>query len=497
MTSEVESKKPNENDLDSDDKSSTPIDLDEDSLDFLRELLGDSASQDEIQEFVEYCIEEKSLDFLEQSLGRKLSQDEIQQLAKFLSRGTDPNVTDRGGKTPENQEDLPTCGDEEICELRNGSGQEVSHKSNENSEEGPSNSSGNSCSSGKDSLSMLEKIPLYEGEEELMDEFYEEMTGGLKDKHDQKSALVYIKDITDKYLRKGIRLNVRYGNHDKTVTDSIFEEMKRIISQYQPSSTATCNSGSSCEGDEKRASKTVIQEITGSLFLEGGSIEKKFIKELENDYYDSDYVDNLNKQYNKRWKELEDAAYEGIFKDRQAQKGKLEASEMIDNGYFYMKYSQDSVVNPAKILTSEKAKVLRVGIIRIGESIVNVEKGEGGKRNYKDVLEGGIELSFTTEAGKINIYLYRIEGNSDEVKVDFADDESKKRFHDLVEEDKSNLGKNCRLGGKSVSQAITDKCFKRNAVELDETAKDIPSAVLNQVKQENHNLSLSLTQTPN
>ncbi|QOD38541.1 hypothetical protein [Candidatus Wolbachia massiliensis] len=65
MTGGVESKKPNENDLVSDDKSSTLIDLDEGSLDFLRELLGDSASQDEIQEFVEYCIEEKSLDFLE------------------------------------------------------------------------------------------------------------------------------------------------------------------------------------------------------------------------------------------------------------------------------------------------------------------------------------------------------------------------------------------------------------------------------------------------
>ncbi|QOD38542.1 hypothetical protein [Candidatus Wolbachia massiliensis] len=66
-------------------------------------------------------------------------------------------MTDRGGKTPENQEDLPTCDGEEICESRGSSGgdnQEVSHESNRNSEEGPSNSSGDSCSSGKGSLSI-------------------------------------------------------------------------------------------------------------------------------------------------------------------------------------------------------------------------------------------------------------------------------------------------------------------------------------------------------
>lgn len=127
-----------------------------------------------------------------------------------------------------------------------------------------------------------------------------------------------------------------------------------------------------------------------------------------------------------------------------------------------MKYPQDSIIEPAKILNHEKAKELKlkVGILQTGESIVRVEGTKDGKRNYTDVLKSSIEMSFTTEVGEINIYLSPSKEDGNKIKVEI-DDESKERLNKLKAEKKS-LGENCLLGGKSVLEAIEDKGFKKN-----------------------------------
>ncbi|MGL9759596.1 MAG: hypothetical protein ACR5LA_13120, partial [Wolbachia sp.] len=107
-----------------------------------------------------------------------------------------------------------------------------------------------------------------------------------------------------------------------------------------------------------------------SLVLKGG-IEKKlpFYDDLTSNHYDNVYLGGLNKRCQDRKEELENIAYEGIVgRDRQAQKGELEKVE-IDNVYLYVKYSQDSIIEPVKILSNEKAKELnlKVGILQIGE----------------------------------------------------------------------------------------------------------------------------------
>ncbi|MDR2831991.1 MAG: hypothetical protein LBV62_03715 [Rickettsiales bacterium] len=79
----------------------------------------------------------------------------------------------------------------------------------------------------------------------------------------------------------------------------------------------------------------------------------------------------------------------------------------IESRYAYVKYSQDSTIEVAKVINNPKVKDLKLNlrchIFHIGESIVRVES-DGEERNYTDI-SGSIEMSFTTEVGKISIYL--------------------------------------------------------------------------------------------
>lgn len=142
----------------------------------------------------------------------------------------------------------------------------------------------------------------------------------------------------------------------------------------------------------------------------------------------------------------------------------------IDNGYFCIDYPQNSTIEVARILNNQKAKDLNlnIGILQVGKSIIRVENA-GGRRNYTDVSGESVEMSFTTEVGEICIHLCPSEKDSNEIEVRIVDEA---RFKKL--ENKSSLGKNCLLGGKSVLTAIEDGYFKRNSSvfeELDKTIK--------------------------
>ncbi|WP_353270084.1 hypothetical protein [Wolbachia endosymbiont (group A) of Myopa testacea] len=240
------------------------------------------------------------------------------------------------------------------------------------------------------------------------------------------------------------------------------------------------------DGNEDKVSG-IIESITSNLLLEGGKAKEEFFSsgsdtELAQNYR-SDCIRNPGEKCGEIENKLISIAYEGIVgRDRQAQKGKLEAVK-IGNQCFYMKYLQDSIIEPAKVLNNEKAKELnlKVGIIQIGESIVRVEGTKDGKRNYTDVLESSIKMSFTTEAGEINIYLSPSEKDSNKIEVEI-DDESEERLNKLKAEKKS-LEENCLLGGKSVLEAIEEKGFKKNSnvpTESIETIKDVPRTDLTQ-----------------
>ncbi|WP_425386516.1 ankyrin repeat domain-containing protein [Wolbachia endosymbiont (group A) of Barypeithes pellucidus] len=353
-----------------------------------------------------------------------------------------------------------------------------------------------SCSSSdylflEDSLLAKLEIPLTTDEQELIDKFCEKIRGitAQNKQESEENILESIEKIVDEYLKEGLRLNSSWSNGNEkgdkeTVTSLIFKEMEEVIAQLRVnprSSTAMLNTHDytdESDGDEYKASDIIIKRITSNLLLKGG-MGQEFLSgdtELTNKHYDFDYLDDLNKQCKDRKEELISIAYEGIV-NKSKQTHEYDFKAEIDNRYFYVKYSQDSIIEPVKILNNEKAKELKlkVGILQIGESIVRVEGTKDGKRNCTDVLKGSIKMSFTTEVGEINIYLSPSKEGGNKIEVEI-DDESEARLNKLKAEKKS-LGKNCLLGGKNVLEATKDKGFKKNGnvpTESIETTKDVP-----------------------
>lgn len=377
-----------------------------------------------------------------------------------------------------------------------------------------------SCSSSdyfflKDSLSMKLKIPLTTSEKKLINEFCKGIRNitTQNEQGSEESILESIERIVNNYLEEGLRLNSSWNNGNEkgdkeTVTSLIFKEMEEVIAQLRVnprSSTAMLNThdytdesdGDEYKADEYKTSDIIIKRITSNLLLKGG-MGQEFLSgdtELTNKHYDFDYLDDLNKQYKDRKEELKSIACEGIVgRDGQAKKGKLEAVE-IDNQYFYMKYSQDSIIEPVKIFNKaealkDKALNLKVSILQIGESIVRVES-INGKRNYKDILKGSIKMSFTTEVGEISIYLSPSKEGGNKIEVEI-DDESEARLNKLKAEKKS-LEENCLLEGESVLEAIEDKGFKKNGnvpTESIEITKDVPFTDLTQACSQQINTSV-------
>uniref|UniRef100_A0A3B0JAD0 Uncharacterized protein n=1 Tax=Wolbachia endosymbiont of Aleurodicus floccissimus TaxID=2152762 RepID=A0A3B0JAD0_9RICK len=327
----------------------------------------------------------------------------------------------------------------------------------------------------RDPSSTKLQIPLTTDEQILVKKFCDEMIKGITEHDEQESVLKYMECIIEDYLNQGIRLNSYYGKDNKTVTNFIFEKMEELINRFHAN-------------PHNSTTKNIIQKITRNLVLKGG-VEKglSFYSDIEGGYYGSNYLNDLNEQCKSKKKMLEGLAYEGIVKENNKQIDKYDLEVEVDNKYFYIKYPQGSIVETARTLNNEKAKDLEVGIFQIEESIVKVEITEDGKRNYTDILKGGIEIFFTTKIGEISIYL-RKDGNKMVVEID---EKSKIRFSKL--ENKSSFGGNCLIQGKSVLE-VMGKSFKNIPEELTQTIKNVPSTSLMQTclqQQENSSRELN------
>ncbi|MBR9983391.1 MAG: hypothetical protein MUP48_01270 [Wolbachia endosymbiont of Homalodisca vitripennis] len=327
----------------------------------------------------------------------------------------------------------------------------------------------------RDPSSTKLQIPLTTDEQILVKKFCDEMIKGITEHDEQESVLKYMECIIEDYLNQGIRLNSYYGKDNKTVTNFIFEKMEELINRFHAN-------------PHNSTTKNIIQKITRNLVLKGG-VEKglSFYSDIEGGYYGSNYLNDLNEQCKSKKKMLEGLAYEGIVKENNKQIDKYDLEVEVDNKYFYIKYPQGSIVETARTLNNEKAKDLEAGIFQIEESIVKVEITEDGKRNYTDILKGGIEIFFTTKIGEISIYLLK-DGNKMVVEID---EKSKIRFSKL--ENKSSFGGNCLIQGKSVLE-VMGKSFKNIPEELTQTIKNVPSTSLMQTclqQQENSSRELN------
>jgi|GEM_PF-5517530 len=350
-----------------------------------------------------------------------------------------------------------------------------------------------SCSSSdylflEDSLLAKLGIPLTTDEQELINKFCEEIRGitTQNKQESEESILESIEKIVNEYLKKGLRLNSSCSNGNEkgdkeTVTNLILEEIDNVLSSNHlrlrdETGARERQSDGIADQDDDNEDKVsgIIKRITSNLVSKGG-VEKGllFYNELGK-HYDHYYLEDLNKQYKNRKEELKSIACEGIVnKSKQTHEHDFKAE--IDNQYFYVKYSQDSIIEPAKVLNHEKAKKLnlKVGILQIGESIVRVGGTKDGKTNYTDVLKSSIEMSFTTEVGEISIYLSPSKEGGNKIKVEI-DEENKAKFDKL--KDKSSLGKDSLLEGENVSEVIS-KNFKMSdsvSTESIEITKGVP-----------------------
>ncbi|MFT4328103.1 MAG: hypothetical protein AB3P07_05975 [Wolbachia pipientis] len=137
----------------------------------------------------------------------------------------------------------------------------------------------------------------------------------------------------------------------------------------------------------------------------------------------------------------------------------------IDNSNFYLEYSEDSIIDVAKVTNKVRDLVLTQKQIEHARSIIKIGKSEveiitqDSTRNYTDLADGSdIVLTFDTSFGELEVRLYPDKENENLVIVEVNDE-------DLLEEIETydeKIGKNCLLGGLSVSEAINQGSFNRS-----------------------------------
>ncbi|MDX5462217.1 MAG: hypothetical protein O7157_01440 [Wolbachia endosymbiont of Tetragnatha montana] len=297
-----------------------------------------------------------------------------------------------------NSEDSSDCGDDDVGHYDTDCGKRYSHLSFDD---------GNTNIIRKKDSFFLAQIELNKAEREKYENIWQEMDKILSSSHevglcedDIEELKGRLDEVISQALEQRIMFTFPYRDGESFV-DCIINTTQEL---YWVDST---------ENSRLLEEKKILQVIS-----EGATLNK-FTKERYDDYVNCIYREKeILSQRNKNILGLNNLAYESIVNKSKQTQNVLGVDK--DNGYFCIEYSQDSIVEVAEILNNEKAKDLnlRVGILKIGESIVRVEnvKGIEEKRNYMDVSKGGIEMSFTTEVGKISIYLSPSEKDSNKIK---------------------------------------------------------------------------------
>ncbi|WP_375316110.1 ankyrin repeat domain-containing protein [Wolbachia endosymbiont (group A) of Colletes cunicularius] len=145
--------------------------------------------------------------------------------------------------------------------------------------------------------------------------------------------------------------------------------------------------------------------------------------------------------------------------------GKLRSLE-IDGPTFFLEYSEDSIVEVAKITDGARNLVLTQGEVAFGSNIIKIGQSEvevitkGGIRNYTDLTDNSdIILTFYTSLEELEVRLYPDKQNKDLIRVEVQNQGKWEKLKSCNEE----IGKNCLLGGLSVSEAIEKGHFVRSS----------------------------------
>lgn len=323
---------------------------------------------------------------------------------------------------------------------------------------------------------------LTESEKVSIDGFHDKMESIMKEFHENryensaKVTLEKMEHLIDEYLKRKIKLNLRCDHYECTVSNFVFKKIIDIanassVMRITPTTRSRYKDNGEEAMDEWEEALEPLFNIVNKLLSVGAKIDSDFYngRMIGETMWGSD--EPIFTECKKIKDELKSIAYKGLVsKNEQIQDDDLKVE--VDNNLVFFRWPQNSIVEVTKVMNSKVNEnfIIESSILQIGESIIRVES-IGRKRNYTDVLGGGIEMSFTTEVGKISIHLYPSDEGSNIIKVSL-DEENQEKFDKL--KDQSSLGESCLLGGKSVLQAIKDKGFERNGqilIELAETIK--------------------------
>ncbi|MDR2978042.1 MAG: hypothetical protein LBU56_01140 [Rickettsiales bacterium] len=322
--------------------------------------------------------------------------------------------------------------------------------------------------SSKDSALINLGPTLTKNEKGLVDEFCKELAD-VTEKNDQdykegkrkdltNTSLSRVKYVIDKYLQKGIRLNLKCSDGKHTVTSLVFKEIINILDRIPQHEELPSYEDISNELTDDKNIK-ITRNIISGLLLRGGRVKRSSFYDDKLLYATYGLSYGIFAECEEIDNRLKNIAYESIVnKSEQAQKDGLKVDR--DNGYFYAKYPQDSVIEVAKILNNEEVKNLNlsVSILEIGESVVRIENEEG-TRDYTDLTDGSdIVLTFYTSSGELEVRLYPDTQDTNLIRVEI-------NSQDLLEQLKNcneKIGKNCLLGGLPVSEAIEQGSFVRS-----------------------------------
>ncbi|MDD9331973.1 MAG: ankyrin repeat domain-containing protein [Wolbachia sp.] len=254
-----------------------------------------------------------------------------------------------------------------------------------------------------------------------------------------------LNDVVDEALKLGVRINSAQYNSN-TFTNAVISKMgqlNKVNANYKITSDIIC----------KLASR-------GAILNDDNKIDfVKFVKELEVKFkYHKTNIKRAYLKHKSRIKEFREIIESAI------SNGKLEKLE-IDNTAFSLEYSEDSIIDVAKVTDGAKSLWLNQGDIELGGNIVKVGESEveikvgSGVRDYTNLSDNGdITLTFYTSLGELEVRLYSDIQYKGIVRVDVYDQDKFNKLIDIEEE----IGKNCLLGGDSVCEAIEQGYFERS-----------------------------------
>ncbi|QEF50249.1 ankyrin repeat domain-containing protein [Wolbachia endosymbiont of Drosophila ananassae] len=250
-------------------------------------------------------------------------------------------------------------------------------------------------------------------------------------------SMIELQEVVNEIIASGMRLNFA-KDKDYYFADHVLEKIAQIEGSYGIASDIVCTLISRGAKLKRSESLKVIDTIELKFKAHKANMISAHLE----------YVSNAEEFFR-----IAKAATSGQLYD-----GK------IDNNVFYLEYSEDSIIDVARITNRTRNLELiqesyRRDIIKIGKSKMEIIT-ENGIRYYTDLTEGSdIVLTFYTSLGNIDLRLYPDIQDKSKIIVEVSNrEEILEKFKGREEE----LGNDCALGGYSVYNAIEQGYFERS-----------------------------------